>query len=481
MAQPASDALSTPKKQRSAIREHSETPRSRVLDAGNTKINDNRSDILEVMKPEISECSLDRFRDHYAPFKIPEDEVSAIISKLLEKKTKKKTSYICTQSAEGKRVFTAFNKPPGPKNEDGKYRPLEDIALAIAEAALEVDEFASKRTLNYFFRCCSRTQLRSDTAGSDHLVDGVFEKCCTCGHEEAHTLSRHSKVVQNHANSDVIQMRNIASVFEFKTKETDANKYDNGKKVVSASVQLMNEDPRRMFSYAFTIERSEITLWYFCRSHSVMAGHIRLDSPDDFERLVTTFLSFMFATPEEMGYDPTITVHEDEDETQYTYKIPGDEARPQRSSDDRFFRTVASIDDPRSLNITGRSTRVWEVQEMESAEDNAATINDGIHYVLKDVWLESAAPTEWEIQKQIFADIESFLSKTSESLSNDGLAELSALQQKHANLLEDDAFKRYFMTIIADYEGRHTPAYAKHGTRSIPNTLEEIRRTSSTD
>ncbi|KAF9544846.1 hypothetical protein CPC08DRAFT_769976 [Agrocybe pediades] len=429
------------------------------------------------MKSEILECCLDRFQEHYAPCKIPDDQVSAILSKLLD------DTDVCIKSAEGKGVFNAFSKPL----ESGaarSYRSLESIALAIAKTASEIDGFASKRTLNYFFRCCSRTQLRSDTAGSNHLVDGLFEKCCTCGHEEAHTLSRHSKVVQNHVKSDVIQMRNIASVFEFKTGDNHEKKFDNGKQVTSATVQIMNEDPRRMFSYAFTIERFEMTLWYFCRSHSVMAGHIRLDYPDDFERLVTTFLSFMFATPEEMGYDPTITVHEDGDNTQYTYRIPGDQDRPQ-GANDRFFRTVATIDDPRSLNITRRSTRVWEVQEMESAEDDAASVkNDGIPIptcVLKDVWLESAAPTERQIQERIFADIKTFLSKTSESLSNDGLAELSALQQKHVDLLEGDAFKRHFMTIIADYEGRETPAYAKHGTRSITNALEEVRRTSSTD
>ncbi|KAF9543025.1 hypothetical protein CPC08DRAFT_716824 [Agrocybe pediades] len=380
------------------------------------------------------QCGLDHFQKHYAPFEIPEQQVSAILLKLLDEHRG-----VCAKEEEGKGVFQAFNKPL-PITEADAYRPLEQIANAIAKAASDVlADFASTRELNYVFRCCSQTRLNSDISGSDHLVHGVFEKSCPCNGQRPEVSRTKAAIVghipvSNQANPDskchIMNTRDVASIFEFKLKGTQEDDLDNQENVVSANVQIMNEDPRRMFTYGLTVEGYEMTLWYFCRSHSVMAGKIHLNSPDDFRRLVTTFVSFMFATPEEMGYDPTITVHLAGDKTQYTYKIPGVKAEP-KGSKDRFFRTVASIDDHWSSNITGRMTRVWKVREMQSAEDDALPVGDGtVHYVLKDVWRDSAAPTEREIQNQIFTDIVKFLSNI--SLSDSNLAKLLPLQEKHA-------------------------------------------------
>ncbi|KAF4622215.1 hypothetical protein D9613_009193 [Agrocybe pediades] len=354
------------------------------------------------MGPEISQCKPSHFQSHYAPFNVPKEQVSEIALKLL------KDEAICTWSGGIKGVFRPFDKPL-PSLETTAYLPLENITKAIATAASGVQEFASTRTQNYVYRHCPSKRIHSDIAGSNNEVD-------------AHEPSAKVK--------GKVCARDIASVLEFRTKEMGdlSNSADNNVKVVSANVQIMNEDPRRMFSYRFTIEGYEMSMWYFCRSHSVEAGSLSLNDPNHLKRLVTILTSFMFATDEEMGYDPTITLHEANGKTQYTYRIPG-------SPKDRFFRTTGTIDDYRSLNITGRRT----------------------------------PPTEKEIQQSIFANIEEFLGC---SILPPKKADLAELRVKHAHLLKDEAFKRYFMTIVTDYKGCETRLYDKDRMSVIPDILE---------
>ncbi|KAF9555707.1 hypothetical protein CPC08DRAFT_752921 [Agrocybe pediades] len=409
------------------------------------------------MGPEISQCKPSHFQSHYAPFNVPKEQVSEITLKLL------KDEAICTWSGGIKGVFRPFDKPL-PSLETAAYLPLENITKAIATAASGVQEFASTRTQNYVYRHCPSKRNHSDIAASNNEVDAVFEKRCTstaCTTTEAHGRSQHEPSAKVKGK---VCARDIASVLEFRTKEMGdlSNSADNNVKVVSANVQIMNEDPRRMFSYRFTIEGYEMSMWYFCRSHSVEAGSLSLNDPNHLKRLVTILTSFMFATDEEMGYDPTITLHEANGKTQYTYRIPG-------SPKDRFFRTTGTIDDYRSLNITGRRTRVWLVEERKSANDNAARISPDAAYVLKDVWLDSKAPTEKEIQQSIFANIEEFLGCT---ILPPKKADLAELRVKHAHLLKDEAFKRYFMTIVTDYKGRETRLYDKARMSVIPGILE---------
>ncbi|KAF4622297.1 hypothetical protein D9613_009201 [Agrocybe pediades] len=404
------------------------------------------------MAPEILHCDIGQLHKRYAPFEIPDGQVSAILSKVLE------NTDICTRFGKERGVFKAFSKAL-PDHEVIECDPLDEIIPAIVRAASDVKEFASTRKLNYIYRSCPRTL---DIAELYSSVDAVYEKRCTwCDGAMPHGISQHPPPSKG-SNSKIIT-RNIASVFTFMTKEKSecGNILDNAREVVSATVQIMNEDPRRIFSYGFTIEGFEMTLWYFCKSHFVVAGKIRLDTPDDFKKLIITFISFMFATDEEMGYDPTITVHEADEQTQFTYKLPGCQTR---GSFDRFYRTVAIIDDFQSLSITGRSTRVWLVEERKSAEEDALPANDpAVRFVLKDVWLDSKAQTEKEIQDAIFEDMEEFLGNNPLPLEK---AELSGMRAKHAHLLRDDEFKRYFMTIVADYKGYETPAYEVEATDS---------------
>ncbi|KAF9543026.1 hypothetical protein CPC08DRAFT_755991, partial [Agrocybe pediades] len=216
------------------------------------------------MRPEIVQCGLDHFQEHYAPFQIPEQQVSVILANLFSQK-----NAVCNKYGEGKGVFKPFDKAL-PRNEDDAYRPLKQIVDAVAKAASVVlGDFASTRELNYYLRCCTRTEVDSDISGSEHLVHGAFEKRCLCDSPPETQRKKESSVgwhtVSDHPSSGNIEIRNIAAVCEFNLelegRPEKIDILDNQENVVSANVQIMNEDPRRMFTYGLTVEGYEMTLW----------------------------------------------------------------------------------------------------------------------------------------------------------------------------------------------------------------------------
>jgi len=102
--------------------------------------------------------------------------------------------------------------------------------------------------------------------------------------------------------------------------------------------------------------------------------------------MVKILVSFMFATEKEMGYDPYVTRHS---HIHYVYEI-----------ENRFFRTHEVISGYRSNNITGRILRIWAAREVESNKEDASYVGED-ECVVKDVWIDTEARTESEIQTAI--------------------------------------------------------------------------------
>lgn len=111
-------------------------------------------------------------------------------------------------------------------------------------------------------------------------------------------------------------------------------------------------------------------------------------------------MSLQFATQQELGYDERVTRLPN---GPYVYEIPQEGNTPSL-----YFRTIRPIFEPRPLKMTGRMTRVWEVVGVMSNEAGAPTKASSRRMVLKDVWLDSTATTEAEIQDSLFKDIREF-------------------------------------------------------------------------
>ncbi|KAJ2912406.1 hypothetical protein MD484_g8009, partial [Candolleomyces efflorescens] len=158
----------------------------------------------------------------------------------------------------------------------------------------------------------------------------------------------------------------------------------------------------------------------------------------------------MFADPFEIGYDPS--VRRVPNSSAYVYRI-GEHASDSPDKD-RYFRTVNSIVVPSRICITGRATRVMEVQEVLSFED-PTPIPDSKIYVLRDAWMEQDARTERQIQAAIFDDLEAFGEQLLTShLEPDQFADFDEdMKAEVRDIFSRNAYKEYFLTIVCDSVG----------------------------
>jgi hypothetical protein len=159
------------------------------------------------------------------------------------------------------------------------------------------------------------------------------------------------------------------------------------------------------------------------------------------------FLSFMFASEEEMGYDPFVTQCEDGQSYIYQIGIKGEA---------RFFKTVGLLAEYRSLCITGRHTRIWEVKEYDLINQ---TVTGDCTMALKDLWLDKGAQTERNIQKDIFKSIHDFamFSWDQHPCLQDFCPEM---KDRFKDALDGEKYKKYFLHIECNYQGKTSKSVA---------------------
>ncbi|KAF7776467.1 hypothetical protein Agabi119p4_4860 [Agaricus bisporus var. burnettii] len=260
----------------------------------------------------------------------------------------------------------------------------------------------------------------------------------------------------------------------------------NHKKLVSAANHVMNNDPRRMWMYGITIENTKMSVWYFSRSHSIKSE--TFDLTKDIRTFIQLFLSFVYATREQMGYDPTVHRIKD-NEPRYVYEIPTDKGT-------RYFKTIHLLAYRKGHSITGRKTRVWKAVEVNGFKGNAINeeLNGGKEVALKDVWLDEGSTTEKEKLDVI--------SECLRTIKEEAYAWApKSLRSKLNDLFKDEGYRSYFMKIECDsfnlgrskptsdkaaeilqfsVEGAETLSGSNSGTQKSvedPNLLEDSTQT----
>ncbi|KAF5364010.1 hypothetical protein D9756_001069 [Leucocoprinus leucothites] len=382
------------------------------------------------MRHEMLRCPVDLFLDLYAPYKPPshflEYAYGEIESKCLNPL---KTG---TGSRPGTRLawkaFGSLTPSDMDPREEQVFANLEDIINVLHD--LDDDEFPLGRELTFRYKNTPYAEVKSEKLGGGFKWDAYIRP--------------------REVNSDEVIPADAAVIAEFKKKATHDEIQKNRSQLVSAASHVMNDDPRRMWMYGITIEDERVSLWYFSRSHSMKSESF--DFTRDFKTFVHTFVSFLFATKAEMGFDPTVHRVEIANEYRYVYEVQK-----------RFFLTKAPIFDPRVLCISGRKTRVWMVVEVASISKDALRkpLDNGKEYALKDVWLDEGSLTEGKILSHIFARLDHVSVPYHDQLS-----------EPLANILDETLrnkqYERYFMNIVCDQEGRSTRSVPEDG-RVQPN------------
>ncbi|PPQ83150.1 hypothetical protein CVT25_005393 [Psilocybe cyanescens] len=362
--------------------------------------------IAHKMEQEFVLCDLDAFMKEYLPF-VPDD---AYVRECVSGKLRscKLVSGTFTSTLR----FTKYSPPLTTSvSEIETYADLKEISDVIGEYVYP------GRSRNIFhYQNTPHSAIDSDIDGSTHNVDACFTS-------DPAPLAHSPTKLRLNTTSMAVPMVHKLTVQQV---------YDNNKQIVSANVQIMNDDVRRMFTFGITIECDQVTLWFHSRSHSAISTSFSfVEEP---KLLIKVFMSILFASEVELGYDPNVTKGED---SRYTFKIP------QEDGPDRFFRTIKPIAEYRSNNITGRMTRIFKVTEVNTSRPKKK-------YVLKDVWIEADAQTEGQIQKTLFENIEEFWRKT----TPDDKKDLEYLKAKHAKLVDKKKYKDFFLAIETDWEGQ---------------------------
>ncbi|KAF5323170.1 hypothetical protein D9619_013738, partial [Psilocybe cf. subviscida] len=127
--------------------------------------------------------------------------------------------------------------------------------------------------------------LEAEIAGTNHKMDGCM--------------------VDPEYKTGKLPVRFIILPHEYKKRRHPDDQRIVRLQAVGDCQHILCEDPRRMSIFAITIEDIQMSVWYFSRSHSMKA--ISFDWVDtDIDTFIHVILSFAYASPEQLGVDPTV-------------------------------------------------------------------------------------------------------------------------------------------------------------------------------
>ncbi|KXN80911.1 hypothetical protein AN958_06838 [Leucoagaricus sp. SymC.cos] len=408
-----------------------ETPRIARSSGDKHTVTDNRNEIAKQMEQEMLTCPLDGFQNTYLPF-VPSD---ADINK-------------CTKNLVGKKIFKKDNntntyrwredllKRLENEKETKAFSFIKDFADAVAEYKFSQPNEQRTDEPWLVYEDYPTKNVFSEIPGSDFKDDGFFKLGRSSIDPEFGRLLSNLRTT--------VAAADIVVVAEYKRKLDPKNLFDNRSKLLSAANHIMSDDPRRSFMFGITIEGSRMSLWYFSRSHSTKSEDF--DFIEQPMKVISIFLSFLFGKPARLGFDKAVRRYKSDHKIHYEYQVAFE-------GGDRYFRTVKSLFSYRPNRITGRMTRVWQVVEIDAFKGNKISDQE---FALKDVWLDSDAPTEKKIQQDIFDAVEAEKTKRKggKASSLDYIESWDTEQRdKLENLLENGEYRNLFMKIECESVG----------------------------
>ncbi|KAJ4465916.1 hypothetical protein C8R41DRAFT_857601 [Lentinula lateritia] len=200
---------------------------------------------------------------------------------------------------------------------------------------------------------------------------------------------------------------------ELKKKSTPDTVDNNNKKVLSNATHIMGADPTRRFMFGLTIDKFNVRLWFFSRSHVFVTEAMNLHM--DAKNLIYFALSLSGACREELGYDPTVRRVQGKNGSgpRYIFTIDG-----------KQYITTEAITVRKAKFLLGCATRLFKVRQVLSDKGDL----DSEVKVIKDYWLPEDSCTELETRSAIEANIQ----------------KVNAVPN-----LDRSAFNRYFVKIEA--------------------------------
>ncbi|KAG6908561.1 hypothetical protein DXG01_004194, partial [Tephrocybe rancida] len=355
--------------------------------------------LRDDFEPHLLECSIESwFETYIAPAE--QDPYSHFLNLDLVKDVQANISKDILGSDGWKPIIDAVNHDADASADD-IYGNLRGIATAVADAAYRTDP--SFQTGNFLL--CTGPQTAA-TEGQDFLFNPTLRALPEVPHVSAFTLGENDILddtqverplcisprgaTANALHRTTVQellkdTSAVAAIGAFKKESKYDRLDDNGLRLCGAA-DIIFDDPRRRFLFAFNIEDDMMRLWNINRGHEPY-------------HLIHFLLFLLCATAVQLGFDPTIRRRlvnspEGVKTVAYEYIV----------RNTAYLTEGSPISDAAADYVHSRATRVWLVREILSREGSLKL--SATFYVLKDVWLASGARLEREIRDEIFKNLE---------------------------------------------------------------------------
>ncbi|KAI0797194.1 hypothetical protein C8Q75DRAFT_888257 [Abortiporus biennis] len=266
------------------------------------------------------------------------------------------------------KAFSEDNPADATTNENTTFAKLQTVIGEVISAAGQHCD----RSSNFYYGTGPNTAPESTTEYPNLTrPDGYF-------------------LPTNVQQNPTVSWYDIAVSAEFKK----ANKRDA---LEDSMHHVLRSDPSRRFTYGFTIEDTDMRLW-FCSRSAVIAS-----TPFDFITDQNTFIramtAFAFASKEELGWDHSVELHRPVSEPPY-YTFEVHEWKDGKVIKTHKYRTVEPLSTFSADAIIGRATRVYKAVLIDPVTGKPGTQT----VALKDYWLDEDRATENEIQQAIYED-----------------------------------------------------------------------------
>jgi len=178
-------------------------------------------------------------------------------------------------------------------------------------------------------------------------------------------------------------------IAEYKLNKGPVSVLENNKQMLRGASILLYSSPDRRFVLGLSIERRSTRLWRFDRGVILVSEAFDCDKKPG--PLIRYLLHASFASPIQLGFDPTVTRAEQAETEKwpdYIYWV-GDEC----------FRTVSNpLSESRARLVISSAVRVWVVKKCNEKGEIEPNAEEN---VLKDYWVYDDARSERAIQTDI--------------------------------------------------------------------------------
>ncbi|KAK7042410.1 hypothetical protein R3P38DRAFT_2767972 [Favolaschia claudopus] len=164
----------------------------------------------------------------------------------------------------------------------------------------------------------------------------------------------------------------VAVPWRLQSRRAPSDSNEDG--LIRSCEEVLCVDPCRRFSYGITVNDDNLRIWFFSRSHEFVSSPF--NSLKDIPTLSRVVLSLAFATPEQLGYDTTMS---------HVADNLGN-AQLRLTVGPTVYVTTQLLSDHEKNITCERATRVWQAYREDDPER--------IPVAVKDVWVSADAVQE---------------------------------------------------------------------------------------